>query len=75
MYEKTWIDYHKYGTNIFHNSSPKLWKYITQLNEFIGYHHQLLTTWQNKVYQMPINLEDINSSFKVNLKPYEVGTN
>ncbi len=71
--EETGIEYHQYGTHIFHTSSPKVWKYITQFTEFNGYHHQVLTSWRNKVYQMPINLETINSFFNLNLKPYEVG--
>ena len=32
----------------------------------------MLTTYQNQVYQMPINLETINSFYGVNLKPFEV---
>ena len=68
----TGIEYHQYGTHIFHTSSPKVCKYITQFTEFNGYHHQVLTTCKNKVYQMPINLETINSFFNLNLKPYEV---
>jgi len=70
--EDTGIEYHQYGTHIFHTSSPKVWKYITKFTEFNNYHHQVLTSWQNKVYQMPINLETINSFFDLNLKPYEV---
>ena len=61
--KETGVEFHKYGTHIFHTSSPKVWKYITKFTEFNNYHHQVLTSWQNKVYQMPINLETINSFF------------
>jgi UDP-galactopyranose mutase len=68
---ETGIEIHKYGTHIFHTSSKKVWEYITKFTEFNSYHHQVLTTYKNKVYQMPINLETINSFYNLNLKPYE----
>ncbi len=69
----TGIEYHKYGTHIFHTSNKPVWQYIQRFTEFNGYYHQVLTTYNNKVYQMPINLETINSFFNINLKPFEVG--
>ncbi len=69
---KTGIEYHKYGTHIFHTSNQKVWDYINRFTKFNGYYHQVLTTFNEKVYQMPINLETINSFFDINLKPYEV---
>ncbi len=68
----TGIEYHAYGTHIFHTSHPDVWDYVKQFTAFNGYYHQVLTTYQNKVYQMPINLETVNSFYNRNLKPYEV---
>lgn len=68
----TGIEYHKYGTHIFHTSNPVVWNYINRFTDFNSYYHQVLTTYQGKVYQMPINLETINSFYGVNLKPFEV---
>lgn len=70
--KETGIEYHRYGTHIFHTSNQSVWDYINQFTSFNGYRHQVLTTFQNKVYQMPINLETINSYFNVSLKPFEV---
>lgn len=70
--DETGIEFHKYGTHIFHTSNGKVWKYINNFTSFNKYHHQVLTTYKNKVYQMPINLETINSFYNINLKPYEV---
>ncbi|MFT5728359.1 MAG: UDP-galactopyranose mutase [Desulforhopalus sp.] len=69
---ETDIEYHVYGTHIFHTSNPTVWNYIKQFTEFNGYYHQVLTTYKDKVYQMPINLETINSFYGLNLKPFEV---
>jgi UDP-galactopyranose mutase len=69
--ESTGIEYHQYGTHIFHTSSPKAWKHINKFTEFNGYHHQVLTTHRRRVYQMPINLETINSFYKLSLTPHQ----
>ena len=69
---ETGIHYHLYGTHIFHTSNERVWKYINQFTEFNGYFHQVLTIHKGKVYQMPVNLETINSFYNVNLKPFEV---
>ena len=55
--KKTGIEYHSYGTHIFHTSNEKVWKYINKFTSFNNYRHQVLTTYKNKIYQMPINLE------------------
>jgi UDP-galactopyranose mutase len=68
----TGIHYHLYGTHIFHTSNERVWKYINQYTEFNSYYHQVLTIHKGKVYQMPVNLETINSFYNVNLKPFEV---
>lgn len=68
---ETGIEFHKYGTHVFHTDSQKVWDYITQFTQFNSYYHQVLTTYKNKVYQMPINLETINSFYNLNLKPFE----
>lgn len=69
---ETGIEFHKYGTHIFHTSNEKVWKYINRFTSFNQYRHQVLTTHEGKVYQMPINLETINSFYSISLKPYEV---
>jgi len=70
--DKTGIEYHKYGTHIFHTSNEGIWKYINRFTKFNGYRHQVLAEYKNKVYQMPINLETINSFYNKNLKPFEI---
>lgn len=70
--KETGIHYHLYGTHIFHTSNKRVWDYINKFTEFNGYFHQVLTRHKGKVYQMPVNLETINSFYNVDLKPYEV---
>jgi UDP-galactopyranose mutase len=70
--EETGIEHHVYGTHIFHTNSKNVFEYLSQFTEFNSYYHQVLTTHNDRVYQMPINLETINSFYGVNLKPFEV---
>jgi len=65
----TGIEYHKYGTHIFHTGNEVLWKYINQFTTFNSYRHHLLTKNKNKIYQLPINLETINSFFNKSFNP------
>ncbi len=69
---ETGIEFHKYGTHIFHTSKEKVWRYIQGFTSFNGYRHQVLSSYKGKVYQMPINLETINSFYGLNLRPFEV---
>ena len=65
----TGIEYHTYGTHIFHTSSRMAWDYITKFSDFNGYHHKVLTVHNGKTYQFPINLATINSFYHLNLTP------
>jgi UDP-galactopyranose mutase len=67
----TKIEYHKYGTHIFHTSSEIVWKYISNFFSLNSYRHQVLSLYKNKIYQLPINLETINSFFGKNFTPLQ----
>ncbi|MCG8432363.1 MAG: UDP-galactopyranose mutase [Candidatus Omnitrophica bacterium] len=71
-YEDTGITLHKYGTHIFHCSNRRTWEYMSRFGEFNRYQHRVLTTCQNRVYSMPVNLGTINAFYGVNLRPAEV---
>lgn len=69
---ETGIEFHSYGTHIFHTSNAEVWSYLQRFTELNGYRHQVLATWRGRVYQLPINLETINSFYGSNLRPFEV---
>jgi UDP-galactopyranose mutase len=68
---QTNIEYHKYGTHIFHTSSKKVWDYITEFTEFNQYHHQVKANIAGEIFQLPINLSTINQFFSTQLTPSE----
>tara|TARA_B100000579_G_C22821324_1_gene850809 strand:+ start:41 stop:1180 length:1140 start_codon:yes stop_codon:yes gene_type:complete len=67
--KNTGIEYHKYGTHIFHTSIKAVWDYLKDFTKFNSYRHQVLTKYKSKTYQLPINLETINSFFGKNFSP------
>ena len=67
--KKTGIEYHKYGTHIFHTSINRVWDYLKKFTKLNNYRHQVLSEYKNKIYQMPINLETINYYFGKNFNP------
>ncbi|MFA9394506.1 MAG: UDP-galactopyranose mutase [Halodesulfovibrio sp.] len=69
---ETGILYHKYGPHIFHANNSLVINYIKKFSKFTRYFHQVFTTYKNKTYQLPINLQTINTFYSRNLKPYEV---
>ena len=69
---QTQIEFHQYGTHIFHTSSVKVWEYLQNFTKWTSYQHHVFTTTGNRVYPLPINLHTINAFFNLNLKPHEV---
>ena len=67
----TGVEYHRYGTHIFHTNSVTAWDYITRFTEFNSYQHQVLTRSHGRVYQMPINLATINAFYERDFTPSE----
>lgn len=65
------VEYHRYGTHIFHTNSRLAWDYVSRFTEFNGYQHQVLTKVRGRVYQMPINLATINAFYNRQFTPGE----
>lgn len=68
----TGIEYHRYGTHIFHTSNEKVWNYIKRFTTFNTYRHKVLSAHNGQVYPFPINLATVNQFYQQNLKPFEL---
>lgn len=68
---ETGIEYHKYGSHIFHTNNKFVWEYINKFSKFNQYRHRVWTTFGRKVYSMPINLATINQYYQKALSPSE----
>jgi UDP-galactopyranose mutase len=71
IHEETQIEYHKYGSHIFHTNNKKVWDYCSKFTKFNDYRHTVLTIHNEKVFSLPINLSTINQFYQSNLSPSE----
>jgi UDP-galactopyranose mutase len=69
--EPTGIEYHVYGSHIFHTSSEPVWQFINQFTSFNNYRHRVFTKHRNRAFTMPINLMTINAFYGKDLTPAE----
>jgi UDP-galactopyranose mutase len=67
----TGIEYHKYGSHLFHTNSEEVWRYLHRFTTFTNYRHRVLTVHKGQVYPMPINLGTICAFFGRRLTPAE----
>jgi UDP-galactopyranose mutase len=68
---ETGIEIHRYGAHLFHTSNTRVWEYANRFTAFTGYRHHVFTTYQGRVYQMPINLGTICEYFGKAMSPGE----
>ena len=66
------VECHVYGSHIFHTKNKEVWDYIRRFSDFNHYRHKVLTSFLDRVYPMPINLETINKFYNICLKPAEI---
>ena len=71
---ETGIEYHEYGSHLFHTSSEAVWKFITQFSSFNNYRHRVFSKHRGKTYTIPINLMTINQFFEQDLDPARART-
>ena len=69
FHEETQIEFHKYGSHIFHTNNEKVWDYCNKFTKFNDYRHKVLTIHNEKVFSLPINLSTINQFYQSNLSP------
>lgn len=66
---ETKIEYHKYGSHLFHTSSEKIWNYISQFTRFNSYKHHVYAKHNDKIFSLPINLLTICQFFNQSFSP------
>ena len=71
FHEETRIEYHKYGSHIFHTDNKKVWDYCAKFTKFNNYRHKVFSIHNEKVFSLPINLSTINQFYQSNLSPKE----
>ena len=67
--DSTGIEYHPYGSHLFHTSNERVWKFVNQFSAFNNYRHRVFARHRGQTYTVPINLMTINRFFGVDLTP------
>jgi UDP-galactopyranose mutase len=68
---QTGIEYHRYGSHLFHTSNQDVWDYVNRFSKFTNYRHRVFTRYRGRTFTMPINLMTLNSFFDLDLKPHQ----
>ncbi len=66
---ETGIEYHQYGSHLFHTSNETVWKFINRFSSFNNYRHRVFARHLGRTYTIPINLMTINRYFGEDLDP------
>lgn len=66
-YDDAGILVHQYGPHIFHTNSADVFKYLSRFTEWRPYEHKVLTTVDDKLVPIPINLTTVNKLYDLNL--------
>jgi UDP-galactopyranose mutase len=61
----------KYGAHLFHTDNEQVWEYINRFSEWIRWDHRVLAKIENKLINLPININTINNLEDSHLKNSE----
>ncbi len=63
---------HKYGPHIFHTSSARIARYLSQFTRWRPYTHRVLASADGKLLPFPINVDTINRLYGLSMTAEEV---
>lgn len=69
----TGIEWHCYGSHIFHTGDEQVWAYLNRFCSFNSYRHKVLTRRGGRTYTMPIDLDTINAFYGTEMTAGEAG--
>ncbi len=59
------IDYHKFGSHVFHAANKKTWDFITQFGEFNTFQLNTIANYKGKIYNLPFNMNTFHQLYGV----------
>ncbi len=63
---------HRYGPHIFHTSSPKVFRYLSEFTAWRPYEHRVLARVDDKLLPFPINVDTVNKLYGLHMTPEEM---
>jgi UDP-galactopyranose mutase len=68
---QTGIEFHTYGSHIFHTPNKAVWDFVNRFTAFNNYRHRVFTRRGERVFTMPINLMTISAFYGRTFTPSE----
>ena len=65
------VEYHTYGSHLFHTSQEDVWRYLNRFTRFTRYRHRVLSIHKGQIYSLPINPATICAFFGRYMTPGE----
>ena len=69
--EDTQILMNKYGAHLFHTNNERVWNYINAFDEWVRWDHEVIGQVNNKLINIPVNINTVNSLCNENIKNTE----
>lgn len=66
---ETGIEFHRYGSHLFHTSNARVWNFVNRFSKFSNYRHRVFTFHQGRMYTMPFNLMTLNNFYGTSFTP------
>ena len=66
---ETGIEYHKYGSHLFHTSNSRVIEFVSRFTQFNDYRHTVYSKAKGKTYSMPFNLMTLSQVYEKALNP------
>jgi UDP-galactopyranose mutase len=55
---------HRYGPHIFHTSSERIFRYLSQFTEWRPYEHRVVVSLGGRILPFPINIDTVNGLYE-----------
>ena len=66
--EETGILMSKYGAHLFHTNNERVWSYVNKFTEWIRWDHIVLGNVDDKLINIPVNINTVNALCNENIK-------
>ena len=65
----TGIEFHTYGSHLFHTNNVRVWNFVNQFSEFTNYRHRVFAKHKDSFFNIPINLQTMSHFFGKTFSP------
>jgi UDP-galactopyranose mutase len=68
FFNKDGVMVSQYGAHLFHTNYLKVWQYLQKFSQWIPYKHKVLSSVEDKLVGIPVNIKTVNTLFSLDIK-------